>query len=725
MRLVALQRKIDFMSDFLLEIGLEEIPARMIAGAEAELGKRVQELLTRERLLDDGANVMHQRVKTYSTPRRLAVLVEGVRAAQADVEEKLTGPSWSVAFKDGSATKAAEAFAKKAGVDVAALEKVTTAKGEYVGATVKRAGKAAPEILGAELPKEALGIYWAKNMYWNIPTGQKSSGGGPTRSGKSERFVRPVRWVVAMLDGALVPVEIAGIAAGKASRGHRILHGDAPVAIESAKEYAEALRGASVVVDVAERRQAIRKALDKATRTVAGARWREDEPLVETVVHLTEWPTVILGNFEEEYLALPEEVLVTVMRDHQKYFAVEDANGKLAPHFLAVLNTKADEEGQSIIRHGNQKVLRARFKDARFFWDVDQKVPLTERVESLKAVTFQKELGSYYWKMEENLEAASFVSELAAKAGVKFDADALTTAVRLAKTDLTTELVKEFTELQGVVGGLYARAQGLGERVALAIYEQYTPASTEGNIPVSVEGQLLGLADRIQTIAAMFGIGLQPTGSKDPFALRRAANAIVKILAESELPLKLSEVAHSALTDDVNERKVLEFLTERLNFYLKDVRGFSYDVVSAVLAAGADDVRDAIARAEALTAARASEDFEAVSAAFKRINNILRQAAEKGFGVGSPDAVTLAPEAQKLKDAAATLAPEVARLRQERNYGEALGKIATLRPVVDAFFDKVMVLDPDEKIRGAHLGLIDGVLKGFSGIADFSEIVTS
>jgi len=725
MRLVALQRKIDFMSDFLLEIGLEEIPARMIAGAEAELGKRVQELLTRERLLDDGANVMHQRVKTYSTPRRLAVLVEGVRAAQADVEEKLTGPSWSVAFKDGSATKAAEAFAKKAGVDVASLEKVTTAKGEYVGATVKRAGKAAPEILGAELPKEALGIYWAKNMYWNIPTGQKSSGGGPTRSGKSERFVRPVRWVVAMLDGALVPVEIAGIAAGKASRGHRILHGDAPVAIESAKEYAEALRGASVVVDVAERRQAIRKALDKATRTVAGARWREDEPLVETVVHLTEWPTVILGNFEEEYLALPEEVLVTVMRDHQKYFAVEDANGKLAPHFLAVLNTKADEEGQSIIRHGNQKVLRARFKDARFFWDVDQKVPLTERVESLKAVTFQKELGSYYWKMEENLEAASFVSELAAKAGVKFDADALTTAVRLAKTDLTTELVKEFTELQGVVGGLYARAQGLGERVALAIYEQYTPASTEGNIPVSVEGQLLGLADRIQTIAAMFGIGLQPTGSKDPFALRRAANAIVKILAESELPLKLSEVAHSALTDDVNERKVLEFLTERLNFYLKDVRGFSYDVVSAVLAAGADDVRDAIARAEALTAARASEDFEAVSAAFKRINNILRQAAEKGFGVGSPDAVTLAPEAQKLKDAAATLAPEVARLRQERNYGEALGKIATLRPVVDAFFDKVMVLDPDEKIRGAHLGLIDGVLKGFSGIADFSEIVTS
>ena len=694
------------MADFLLEIGLEEIPARMIAGAEAELGKRVQELLTRERLLEDGATA-----KTYSTPRRLAVLVEGVHAVQADVEEKLTGPSWNVAFKDGAATKAAEAFAKKAGVEISALEKVTTAKGEYIGATVKKQGRSAKELLAGELPKEVLAIYWAKNMYW--------------RAAKPERFVRPVRWVVAMLDASVVPLEIAGIAAGKTSRGHRILHGNDPVVIGSAKEYAETLRGASVVVYVSERRQVIRKALDKATRTVEGARWREDEGLVETVVHLTEWPTVILGNFEHEYLALPEEVLVTVMRDHQKYFAVEDANGKLAPHFLAVLNTKADEEGQAIIRHGNQKVLRARFKDARFFWDFDQKIPLAERVESLKAVTFQKELGSYHWKTEENLESAEWLSEIAAKGGVKLNREALLSAVRLAKADLTTELVKEFTELQGVVGGLYARAQGLGEHVALAIYEQYTPASTDDNIPVSVEGQLLGLSDRIQTIASMFGIGLQPTGSKDPFALRRAANAIVKILAESGLPLKLSDVAHSALTDETSERKVLEFLTERLSFYLKDVRGFAYDVVNAVLAVGADDVRDAIARAEALAAARTSVDFEAVSAAFKRINNILRQAAEKGFAVGSTDAVKLAPEAQALQDAAAALAPEVSKLRQERNYGEALAKIATLRPAVDAFFDKVMVLDPNADVRGAHLGLIEGVLRGFSGIADFSEIVTS
>jgi len=693
------------MADFLLEIGLDEVPARMIAQAEAELGRRVKDLLTRERLLASGA-----KLTTYSTPRRLAVLVEGVLAGQADTEEKLTGPSWKVAFKDGAPTTAAEAFAKKAGVAVAALEKVANAKGEYVGATVKRKGVAAPEVLAAELPKEVLSIYWAKNMYWRV--------------GKPERFVRPVRWVVALLDAAIVPVEIAGIQAGNASRGHRILHGDSPVVINKPTDYAEALRKAFVEVDVAERRQSIRKALDAATRTVPGARWRKDDALIETVVHLTEWPSVVLGDFEPEYLALPEEVLVTVMRDHQKYFAVEGADGKLAPHFLAVLNTQVDAEGAEIIRHGNARVLRARFKDARFFWEVDQKKPLADRVESLKHVTFQKKLGSYYEKTQQNLRVVKELAATVKAAGIVCDETALLKAVTLAKTDLTTELVKEFTELQGVIGGLYARAQGLGETVAKAIYDQYTPASIEDPIPTTVEGQLLGLADRIQTITAMFSIGAAPTGSKDPFALRRAANAIVKILAESGLPLTLGEVLDSSAAEAANKEQVAAFLRERLSFYLKDVRGFAYDVVSAVLAAGADDVRDAIARAEALTAARQSADFAAVSAAFKRIKNILRQAEEKQFAVGSPKDVNLAPEAQQLADAAAVLAPQVAKLREQRAYGEALSLIATLRPTVDAFFDKVMVLDPDEAVRGANLALIDGILRGFSGIADFSEIVT-
>ncbi len=699
------------MSDFLFELGLEEIPARMIAAAEAELGRRLTDLLTRERLLDAGA-----KVATYSTPRRLAVLAQGVLAAQADTEEQMTGPSWKVAFKDGAPTPAADAFAKKAGVAVTALEKVTTPKGEYVGVTVKRAGRTATEILTSDLPKEILSLYWAKNMYW--------------RAGKPERFVRPVRWVVALLDSAIVPIEIAGIAAGNASRGHRVLHGDAPVVLDQARNYSKSLLTASVIVDVAERRHIVRKALDRETRTVPGARWREDEPLIETVVHLTEWPSVILGDFETEYLALPEEVLVTVMRDHQKYFAVESADGKLAPHFLAVLNTEVDDEGRGIIRHGNARVLRARFKDAQFFWDFDQKTPLKDRVESLKSVTFQKELGSYAWKTEQSEQIAKKLFDLYEKASPNptentLIFNALHSAVRLAKTDLTTELVKEFTELQGIIGGLYARAQGLSERVALAISDQYTPASTDDPIPQTVEGQLLGIADRIQTITAMFGIGMAPTGSKDPFALRRAANAIVKILAESELPLLLSDILEASAQGSFVYGESVVFFRDRLHFYLKDVRNFAYDVVNAVLAAGADDVRDAIARAEALTAVRGSEDFAAVSAAFKRIKNILRQAEEKGFVIGSPTAVQLASEAQQLLDASAFLAPKVAALREQRAYEAALGEIATLRPVVDLFFDKVMVLDTDPNVRGAHLGLIDQVLRNFSGIADFSEIVTT
>jgi glycyl-tRNA synthetase beta chain len=697
------------MTDFLLEIGLDEIPARMIAGAEAELGRRVYDLLTRERLIAASA-----KVTTYSTPRRLAVLVEGVLASQADSQEQLTGPSWKVAFKDSAPTKAAEAFATKAGVAVSALEKVTNAKGEYVGVTVKRQGLETAELLATELPKEVLGLYWAKNMYW--------------RAGKPERYVRPIRWVVALLDSSVIPLEIAGIKASNTSRGHRILHGESPVTLAKPTDYAEALRKAFVLVDVAERRDSIRKALDAATRTVPGARWREDEPLIETVVHLTEWPTVVLGDFEPEYLALPEEVLVTVMRDHQKYFAVEGADGKLAPHFLTVLNIQVDAEGEAVIRHGNQKVLRARFKDARFFWEVDQKISLADRVESLKKVTFQKELGSYFWKTEQNLAVARALAASLKVTGTKFDEAALLKAIELAKTDLTTELVKEFTELQGVIGGLYAKTQGLGEDVAQAIYDQYLPASTEDAIPQTFEGQLLGLVDRTHTIVTMFSVGHSPTGSKDPFALRRASNAVVKILAESEMPFTLSnlyEVAARVAHIEQPQTDVKSFFSERLNFYLKDVLGFAYDVVNAVLAAGADDVRDAIARAEALTAARESTDFAAISAAFKRIKNILRQAEEKQYRIDLHKSMALAPEAQRLADAADALAPKVAKLRQQRTYGEALEVIATLRPVVDAFFDKVMVLDPDPAIRGAHLGLIDEVLRGFSGIADFSEIVTA
>ncbi|ACO32145.1 MULTISPECIES: glycine--tRNA ligase subunit beta [Acidobacterium] len=706
------------MAEFLFEIGLEEIPARMIAAAESELARRVAELLQREDLLAEG-----HAVTRYSTPRRLAVLVTGVKAAQADREEQLTGPAWSIAFKDGQPTPAAQAFAKKAGVEVAALQKVTTPKGEYVGASSVRKGRAANEILLEALPKEIAAIYWPKNMYW--------------RAGKPERFVRPVQWMVALLGEQVIPVEFAGVTAANVTYGHRILHGDAPVAIPAPMEYAATLEAAKVQADVEARRHRIRKALDHVTRTVPGARWREDEALVDAVTHLTEWPSVLLGSFETEFLALPEEVLVTVMRDHQKYFAVEDAAGKLAPHFLTALNTEPSDQAAAIIRHGNERVLRARFNDARFFWTVDQKISLANRLEMLQSVTFHKELGSYHQKTHTTREIAVKLSAQVRHAGTSVDEAALLRAVELAKTDLTTELVKEFTELQGIVGGLYARAQGEGEAVAQAIYWQYSPASMDDPIPPTLEGQLLGLADRIGTIVEMFAIGLEPTGSKDPFALRRAANAVVKILAEGKLPVTLDRLLNAAEESSkvenaaASREKVMAFLKERLEFYMREVLGYRYDVVNAVLAAGAHDVVDTIARAEALSAVRGSEDFAAIAAAFKRSKNILRQAAEKA-GVAEDslsadvDAALLPEPAEKqLHEAAAKLAPVVEELRAKNDYRAALEQIATLRPQVDLFFDKVMVMVEDDLLRHNRLALIQYVLRSFSSIADFSEIVAS
>jgi glycyl-tRNA synthetase beta chain len=704
------------MAEFLFEIGLEEIPARMIQSAEQELAARVKAVLVAERLVGTDAAV-----RSYATPRRLAVAIVGVLGRQPDATEQLTGPAWKVAFKDDQPTPAAQAFARKAGVPVDALVKQTTPKGEYVSATVTKPGRSAAEILAEKLPAELGKIYWAKNMYW--------------RAGKPERFVRPVRWMLALLDDAVVPVEFGGKAAGSVTYGHRVLHGDAPVTIAAPAEYAAKLEAAYVVADASVRREGIRKTLDRATRTVEGARWREDEPLVETVTQLTEWPSAVLGTFEREYLELPDEVLVTVMRDHQKYFAVDDASGKLAPHFLTVLNTQVDADGEAVIRHGNERVLRARFNDARFFWTIDRKTPLAERAELLKAVTFQKDLGSYATKTETNLRLAGALAKLVASRGIAVDEPALLTATRLAKADLTAELVKEFTELQGVIGGLYARSEGLGEAVAQAIYWQYRPAAADDAIPPTLEGQLLGVADRMATIVDMFALGLEPTGSKDPFALRRAANGVIRILAESGLPLKLSELERLATSPEQDAlaetatSAVAAFFRERLDFYLREVMGYSYDVAKAVLAAGADDVADAIARAKALTEARASDaegHLAAISAAFKRIQNILRQAREKGESCDTAVVTNALVEAEEraLHAQLSSVAPEVESLAAARRYAEALGRIATLRPTVDAFFDKVMVMAPDAALRRNRLALIAEVQQRFSSIADFSEIVT-
>ena len=705
------------MAEFLFEIGLEEVPARMLGSAEAELAQRMLDLLRRERLLDVNHGSEH-----YSTPRRIAVLVRGVLPRQIDTEEELLGPPLKAAYKDGKPTAAAEAFARKAGVAVEALRTTTNAKGEYLAATAKRAGRSFGEIIASELPKEIAAIYWAKNMYW--------------RAGKPERFVRPVQWLLALLDSDTLPLEWAGRRAGNVTYGHRVLHGNAPVLITSAGEYAHSLYQAKVIANVEHRREIIRKALDAAARQVPHTRWREDHPLVDKLTHLTEWPSVILGKFDKEFLALPEEVLVTVMRDHQNYVAVEDASHKLSPHFLAVLNTEPAAEAEHTIRHGNERVLRARFNDARFFYEFDQRMSLEDRTALLAKVTFQKELGSYAAKTERVRAVAARLGSLArehwlGKPATKGRASsinlaALDKAAELAKTDLTTELVKEFTELQGVVGGLYARAQGHGECVAQAIYAQYQPVGMDDAIPQTVEGLLLSIADKADSIGGMFGLGLQPTGSKDPFALRRAANGILKMLGESSLPLCLSEIS-TAATGNNNAlcSTVRAFLSERLEWYLREVRGGAYDVVKAVMATNPDDVRDAMARVDAVTAARDGQDFAAIAAAFKRMKNLVEQARDRGevFSIGAHREFLTEPIERTLSEESGRRAAWVEGLRKDGDYPGALATIAELRPFIDAFFDKVMVMVPEQTLRQARLGLLLRVLNDFSKVADFSEIV--
>ena len=710
------------MPDFLLEIGCEEIPARMIDAASTELRERLIALLARERL-------PASEVSSFDTPRRLALMVSGISGAQADIVEQLNGPSVQVAYKDGQPTPAAHAFAKKVGVDVSKLEKVSTPKGEYISAKVTKKGRSAGEVLAEALPKEISTIYWPKNMYWRRPT---------------ERFVRPVRWLVAMLDEQTIPLEFDGVRAGNQTRGHRILTSEAVNIPRAGSAYVDSLRAAKVL-GRAEREHQIRKALDAATRTIAGARWREDKALLDTVVNLTEYPSAILGGFDPQFLVLPEEVLVTVMRDHQKYFAVEDAEGKLLPHFLAVLNTDSDPQG--LIRHGNERVLRARFNDARFFWETDQKKSLLERLELLKHVTFQKDLGSYYDKTQRVQRLCSWLSEVLKQRGVVVRPGVIHKAACLSKTDLTTELVKEFTELQGIVGGLYAQVQQLdpslpeATRLAIAdaVYDHYRPESTDDNVPRSLEGAVLSIGDKADTIAGMFALGLLPSGSKDPFALRRQANAIVKVIAEKKLALRLNELMQDARTgydksqaekkfvDDAKYTDAMAiFFRERIEFYLRDVCGYAYGVVKAVLAADANDVVDVLARAEAVKQVMHMPEFQAIGAACKRMRNILRQAEEKGISPAAK-AEALADSAAEEKDLILYLqqsGTKVEQLRGKKEYLEALRLLATAREPIDKFFDKVMVMVEDARVRANRLALLRTLLKEFSTIADFSEIAT-
>jgi glycyl-tRNA synthetase beta chain len=660
---------------FLLEIGTEEIPDGMIAPALEGLRELFRQFLEERRL---GGHV----ARVDATPRRLWLLAEGLPLRQPDSVNVLTGPPVA------AGEPAAAGFARKLGVEISALDKVKTPKGEYFAYRRRVPGRRTADLLAEGLPDLILKIPFPKTMYW---TGK----GGP-------RFIRPIRWLVALLGARVVAFELAGVRSSAYSSGHRRL-GKKKVRVSIAG-YEQELEKNFVLVSTARRKEKIRQEIGLLLAG-RGLRVKPDEALLDTLANLTEYPAAILGSFDASYLSLPEEVLVTVMRHHQKYFSVLDAEGKLAGYFIAVMNTDSDPQG--LIRAGNERVLRARFNDARFFWEFDQHKKLADRVEDLAHVTFHQELGTY-------LDKARRMVDLVGSLG---GSEAAQRAALLAKCDLTTGMVGEFPELQGIVGGLYARAQGEPEAVARAIYHHYQPAGADDAIPPTLEGRLVSLADKLDTLREAFKIGLAPTGSKDPFALRRAAQGVVRILVEGELSYPLSELAGG-------QGELLEFLADRVRYYFRDVRGFAYDEVNAVLAAGCDDLPDVARRLEALRRVRPTENFEAIAVSFKRIKNILRQAGYGGGAAVRPELLEAGEEAE-LYRRFLELREVVQDHRSRRDYGPALEAIASLRPQVDAFFDHVLVNAPDPDVRTNRLALLGRLLEEFSSIADFSEIVTT
>jgi glycyl-tRNA synthetase beta chain len=633
---------------FLLEIGTEEIPDWMIVPALNNLQDMFQALLDQHAL---GGKV----TSVDATPRRLVLRAENLVERQVDTEEMVPGPYKS------AGPGAAAGFAKKWGTTPDQLGTHSTPKGEQYLAIKRTQGLPVTAVLARELPSVILKIAWPKTMTWN--------GKG------TERFIRPIRWLVALLGDAVVPFEIGGVQSGSASAGHRILGKPSfPVTIH---DFEEQLRSNGVILSATERRKKIEAGIS--------VRIKPDPDLLHTLTYITEFPTPILGSFDRSYLDLPQEVLITVMRHHQKYLSVVDADGKLEPHFIAVMNTDADPEG--LVRHGNERVLRARFNDARFFWDQDQKKALAARLEDLKTVTFQAKLGSYY---DKTMRVVELVKQLGGNER----------AALLCKCDLTTDMVKEFTDLQGIVGGLYARVQREPEEVAQAIYDHYKPVSMEDEIPSTPAGRILSLADKWDTLVQCFGVGIIPTGSKDPFGLRRAAQGVVRIIVEGKVTFSFPGTS-PALSD---------FMRDRVEYYFRDVRGFAYDEVRACMSLGSLDLLDLETRLTRIHAIRQTPDFESIARSFKRIKNILKQA----------DVPELALKVSSLEGPARDLHAEM-----DRTNGQPLeSRIVSLRPKIDDFFDKVLVNSPDLDVRSNMLALLYLLLREFSVVADLSEIVT-
>ncbi|MHB9073450.1 MAG: glycine--tRNA ligase subunit beta [Desulfobaccales bacterium] len=687
-------------SELLLEIGTEEIPARFLPPALEEMAASFRKLLDAERI---GVG----EILTYGTPRRLALVAREVAEAQAEFETEEIGPPKAVAFDAaGKPTPAAQGFAKKQGVAVSDLIEVDTPRGVYLAVKKSTTGRPTAERLPELLPGFILGLSFPKSMHWGTET---------------ITFARPIHWILARYGGAVVPFTLGDVTSGGATRGHRFL---APQAVEvpDGQAYVAALKAANVMVDPAARRALLEQELNQAAVGVKG----EVVPnpgLLEENTFLVEYPSVVVGNFEDKFLALPDEVLITSMREHQRYFSLRGPDGRLLPHFIAVNNTLTRDP--NVVRQGHERVIRARLSDAMFFYQEDAKVPLANRVDALKGVMFHSLLGTSYEKMERFRElAAALASQLAPEF-----TDQVKRAATLCKADITTEMVGEFPSLQGVMGRQYAKLSGEAPEVAEALFTHYLPRHADDELPPDKIGALVSLADRLDTICGCFGVGLSPTGTADPYGLRRHALAVIRIVRSQELHLDLAAAVAAALEllkdkisrgFDETALEVLDFFQARLQNLLL-TEGFEHETITAVLAAGWRDVVDAADKVRALHEVRQSPEFPSLALAFKRVINIA-QGAEAGevnpafFEHG---------EENILYQSTKLMEEQVAQALEQRDYPGVCCALAGLRVPVDAFFDKVLVMAEDPKLRRNRLALLVRISQTFLKMADFSKITTA
>lgn len=684
-------------AELFLEIGTEEIPAGFLPSAMADLERLIRKEF-------ETGRIGYEAVRTFATPRRLVLVVDGVAREQARQEITASGPSVKVAFDaDGNPTKAALGFARSNGVEVADLERRQTDKGEYLFVSKVVEGRPTGELLPEMLPRLIDAIPFRKSMRWKD---------------LDIRFARPVHWIVALFEGQVVPFAYGNLTSGNLSRGHRFM---APETFEVSglDQYLAAAEEHFVIVDPARRRQLIAGQLQEVVAR-AGGRLNPDDALLEEVTFLVEYPTAVMGGFETTYLQLPPELLITVMREHQRYFTVVDEKGKLLPRFITISNTRAEDP--VVVQQGNERVLRARLSDAMFFWNEDRKVRLESRLDALKNVVYQAKLGTSYEKvMRFRTLAVELARDLAPEVVELTDRAAL-----LAKCDLETGMVFEFTELQGVMGREYALLDGEDPRVARAIHEHYLPVQAGGELPGDDVGALVSIADKIDSICGCFGVGLVPTGTADPFALRRSAIGILNIILDRGYRLSLPALIRRSLAllgakltrpaAEV-EAEVLEFF--RLRFLnMLTSQGQPQDVVDAVLSAAFDDPADALQRIEGLAAFRKEGEFEALAVTFKRVVNIAKGGVEV-----SVDAALFESECeQRLLDDLRRVSGRFEQFVTDGAYLDALRTVGELRAPVDALFEGVMVMAPDEAVKNNRLALLTGVARLFQGIADFSKI---